>query len=419
MNAGNTTLDDALLRWLPRQRWFAGRDPRSARVVWLRTLLTGDPALTHVLVLVDGELYQLLLGHRARLPAALADAWICDRDGVAVYGATRDAELMSRLPGLLGSRLAPEPGAAAPGDLPARPITTEQSNTSLVYGERYILKLFRRPLPGEHPDVAVHRALAAVGCRHVARLVGSVTEDLDGGPTTLALVQEFLPGAVDAWTLATADAARPHVRGTFIGSVRDLGRAVASVHADLARALGATTAPPDVDRMHRRLTDAVARVPELAAVEARVRAAFDRLRGRATAVQRVHGDLHLGQVLRADERWTLIDFEGEPGAPLTDRNALRTPLQDVASMLRSFDYAAHHRLLDGAAERAWAARAVAAFCDGYAEVLSDPRDHPALLTALELDKAVYEAVYEKSHRPEWTAIPLGAIARRLEGGDLP
>ncbi|MFJ6676196.1 phosphotransferase [Actinosynnema sp. NPDC091369] len=415
----DTTLDDALLRWLPRQRWFAHRAPRSARVVWLRTLLTGDPALTQALVLVDGELYQVLLGHRARPPEPPADAWICDRDGVAVYDATRDPELMSRLPGLLGSRLVREPGVGAFGDLPARLITTEQSNTSVVYGERYILKLFRRPRPGTHPEVELHRTLASAGCEHVARLVGSVTEDLGDGPTTLALVHEFLPGAVDAWTLATADAAHGHASDAFVAMTRDLGRTVASVHADLAHAFGTATAPPDVDRMHRRLTDAVARVPGLASFEARVRAVFDRAGDRTTVVQRVHGDLHLGQVLRADDRWTLIDFEGEPSAPLADRNALRTPLQDVASMLRSFDYAAHHRGLDGPAERAWAAHAVAAFCDGYAEVRPDPRDEPALLSALELDKAVYEVVYEEAHRPEWTAIPLGAITRLLEGSDLP
>lgn len=412
----DSALGTALRRWLPGRRWFASPAATSVRVEWEHTLVAGDPGLRQAVVVVDGERYQVLLGHRAILPEHLADAWIYEQDGVSVYAATHDPELMSCLPALLGPRLALEPGAAAVGDLPARLVTTEQSNTSLVYGDRYVLKLIRRPRPGPHPEVDLHRALASVGNGHVARLVGSVS---DGDGTTLGVLQEFLPGAVDGWVLATASAARPDERGTFIGSVRALGRAVATVHADLARAFGTTTAPLDAARAHRRLTEALLVAPELAAVEDRVRGVFDRAFAGPTTVQRVHGDLHLGQVLRTADRWTLIDFEGEPGAPLADRNTPRPPLQDVASMLRSFDYAAHHLLRDGAPERAWAARPVAAFCDGYAEVLADPRTEPDLLRALELDKAVYEVAYEKAHRPLWTAIPLAAVTRLVEGGRRP
>jgi maltokinase len=398
---------EALLRWLPEQRWFAGRSARSVRIERTQTLLDGDPGLSHVVVVADGRRYQVLLGHRTRLPEHLADAWICDDGGKSVYAATRDADLMSRLLGLWR----PELGV---GDLPARLITAEQSNTSLVLGERYILKLFRRLLPGAHPDVDLHRALTEVGSGHIARLVGSVSTDLHGEPTTLGILQEFLPDAVDGWTLATASAARPHERGSFVWQVRDLGRAVATVHADLATAFGTAKADLDLDRMHRRLTEALVVAPELALHETAVRAAFDRAAG-ASVVQRIHGDLHLGQVLRSGGRWTLIDFEGEPGAPLAERNTPRQPMQDVAAMLRSFDYAAHHRLLGSPAEGAWAARAVAAFCDGYAEVLDDPRAEPVLLRALELDKAVYEVSYEKAHRPQWSPIPFGAITRLTEG----
>src|SRR5690606_30010718 len=135
-------------------------------------------------------------------------------------------------------------------------------------------------------------------------------------------------------------------------------------------------------------------------------------------LQRIHGDLHLGQVIDAPGRgWLLLDFEGEPLRPLAERTAPDLTLRDVAGMLRSLDYAAGAAVHDGGdaiAAAAWAARARDAFLDGYAAGAGrDPREDATLLAALELDKALYEAVYEARNRPEWLAIPVAGVRRLL------
>ncbi|MGO4423904.1 maltokinase, partial [Streptomyces sp. MCAF7] len=137
--------------------------------------------------------------------------------------------------------------------------------------------------------------------------------------------------------------------------------------------------------------------------------------GRTWTAQRIHGDLHLGQVLRrttveGGAHWSLIDFEGEPSRPLDERRRPQPAVRDIAGMLRSFDYAAAVGGHDSPQD--WADRSRAAYCAGYAEASgSDPRDDPELLRAHETDKAVYEVLYEARHRPEWLPVPMSAIRR--------
>ncbi|WP_434533148.1 maltokinase N-terminal cap-like domain-containing protein [Amycolatopsis carbonis] len=445
--------------WLPAQRWFAGKDrPITAvRALASTVLVEGDPQLLHVVVeVVQGERsepYQLLIGRRSHPPEISSSAWIGADGGLNFYEASGDADLTAVLLDhvVAGDRVGPlvfehEPGAQLTGGLRARPITSEQSNTSLVYGGQYILKLFRKLSPGTNKDLLLHRALQKAGCEHIAEVVGSITGELAGEPATIAMLQVYLPDAVDGWAMATTSVrdlmAEPElhpdeVGGDFAGEAERLGAAVAHVHTDLAAALGAYPVDePELDRTVAGMTerlDRVARaVPQLAEYVPALHKVFDALRelppGRpGISMQYIHGDLHLGQVLRTVGGWLLLDFEGEPAAPLQERHALRSPLRDVAGMLRSFDYAARQLLVGqpddpAMTERAleWARRNRTAFCDGYAGAagpIGDPREHGELLRAFELDKAVYEVAYEHANRPDWLAVPVAAIARIAHGGE--
>jgi len=437
-------LGAGLTTWLVAQRWFRAKARGASDVRTLRATELAE-GLVHVLVSVDGEPYQLPLGVRTTVPEHVEHAVIGRLGDKAVYDATQDPELMGRLLDLIadgasagGLDFLLEPGVELEHGVRARPIGVEQSNTSVVYGSQYILKLYRRPEPGPNRDVDLHRALRSAGVKHIAEPLGVVSGSVTGGggdEAVLGFLQEFLPDAVEGWATATAsvrdllaegDLHADEVGGDFAGEAHRLGTAVAEVHAALANATGTITIDADaaageVDAMQARLDAVLAEVPDLAPDEATLRAAFDavRARRRPLAVQQIHGDLHLGQVLRVTTGWVLIDFEGEPAATPEQRRAPRTPLRDVAGMLRSFDYAAFHLLAGmpdadrqlAARATEWADRNRAAFCDGYAQVAGDPREEAVLLRALELDKAVYEVRYEHHNRPDWLAIPLAAIRR--------
>ncbi|MEU0373171.1 maltokinase [Streptomyces sp. NPDC006283] len=437
------SLAPLLHQWLPKQRWFAGKGCAVAGFTPVSATellpLTGPgPGLLHLLVRVrqrdmparSADCYQLLIGVRETLPPALAPALIGHLTegplaGRTVYEGTRDPRLAGlllerlRTPGSLGPlRFDRFDGAPAiPGELPARPLDAEQSNSSLVYGDAYILKLFRRIHPGPNPDLELPLALARAGCERVPVPVAWY-ETTAPEPFTLGVLQPFLPGSRDGWVLAleALSCGRP-----FLGEAHALGRVTAEVHTALADALPTVKLNgPRTEQlaaaMGGRLDAAAQAVPALVPYAPRLRSAFDAVaalgrRGRTWAAQRVHGDLHLGQILRGpqDTPWSVIDFEGEPARPLTERCRPQPAVRDVAGMLRSFDYAARtHRPWNPA----WAERCRDAYCDGYAAAGGDdPREEPELLRAYETDKAVYEVVYEARHRPDWLPVPMAAIER--------
>jgi len=365
------------LHWLPRQRWYAGRD---------RVLASVAPQV--VLPLRDGVTLTLLD--------------ITYTDGSAeryqvVVPPDAEAEAARQLLALM------EPAVVVPADAPARVIAIDQSNTSVVLGEQVIVKLFRRVAVGVNPDIELNRVLGAAGNPHVARLLGCYDITEDGNPAPLAMASQYFTGSVNGWMIATAG-------DLDAGESYRLGEAVASVHADLATALGTTTATMPIDRMRRRLASAAISAPPLAGYIPAIEDRYAALAGEQIDVQRVHGDLHLGQVLRTPRRWLLIDFEGEPGALPAQRREPDSPLRDVAVMLRSFANA------NANADPAAAERPSAAFCDGYANRSGiHPREHPAVLAGYELDKAVHEAAYAAQYRPDWLHIPMKAIARLVGG----
>jgi len=450
--ASDSDLVGLLAGWLPGQRWYAGKgsDIVDVALVSSATLRGGDPELRHLVVRVEAadrtvERYQVLIGLRAELPERLWHAAIGPAGDGQAYDPMHDTELTHVLLERLaagdtvdGVRFEPEPGVDIDTTQSSRLSSAEQSNTSLIYGDAYILKLFRRLSEGVNPDLEIHRALAAAGCTHIAAPLGAISAATGSADFTYGLLQGFVANAADGWHMATTsvrdlyaegDLHADEVGGDFAGEAHRLGGATAEVHRDLADALGSRLAGPDEDRdtaqqMRDRLAAALTVVPALLPFAEVLRAAYDEVAGLTAPVtiQRVHGDYHLGQVLRGMRGWVLLDFEGEPARSFAERTAMMSPLRDVAGMLRSIDYAARHLLADHGAPspgshliyraNEWAERNRDAFCAGYAEAAgADPRSSPVLLRAFELDKAVYEAVYETRNRPSWLPIPLHSIAR--------
>ncbi|MGI8888169.1 MAG: maltokinase N-terminal cap-like domain-containing protein [Nocardioidaceae bacterium] len=451
---------EQLTAYLATQRWFAGKD-RGFEVVHVHDLpwLASEAMNVRVEVVTvefaDGQRddYQFLATYQEELDPARAHALVGEIEHpelglVAVYDAVyyRDAASLF-LQAFLDQvdrgdmsfvvlESAELPDEAMPGNV----MSAEQSNTSIAYGEQAILKLYRRLSEGGNPDIEIHQLLTLHGSEHVAPLLGWVEaqwSDVDGVNKRghLGMLQAFLRTATDGWDIALSsvrdllveeDLHPDEVGGDFASEAERLGAATAEVHLDLATLLETATLTSAqtaalVAAMIRRLEAAIEVVPEIAPYGGALRAHFNQISSLTSPlhVQRIHGDLHLGQTLRTVKGWKIIDFEGEPAKSLAERVALDSPFRDVAGMLRSFDYAAAVTLRQfGEADHLlyhadeWTARNRKAFLEGYASIGAD--DDPAiglLLRAYEADKAVYEAVYEARNRPAWVPIPVRAIAR--------
>ena len=452
-------LADQLPGWLPQQRWFAakGRTVQSVAVASCTPLITeGEPLLDLALIEVafaDGspvQHYQLLVARAAEPRGELEHVTFGQVDGRIAYDGLWDPRATAWLLEAIREgrsagpvRFVPEPGAKIAEGAPGRVLGVEQSNTSVSWGEQSILKVFRRILPGVNPDLHLHRALRSVGSHEVAALQGAIEGELHGAPVTLGMLQDFAANSADGWSMALAsvrdllaegDLRADEVGGDFAAEASRIGETIAVVHSELRQACGTAERPAAevVASWRERLDVSAAQVPALAEHVDAIRAVYDEVAGAgAIPTQRVHGDLHLGQLLRTPYGWLVIDFEGEPAAALTERVRPDAPLRDVAGMLRSFDYAAFHQLghrelsdTDNENEnqlvwraKEWAERNRSAFCDGYAlRAGVDPREQSAMLRAFELDKAVYEVVYETRSRPAWAHIPLSSIRRLTSEG---
>lgn len=431
---------DALRSWVPAQRWFPakGSDSRLRRVAAadLTDPLGEAVVRVHLLATPGGVVLQVPTTLR---PGANPGTG----DGAATAG------LIAPVPGgllvdgphdpaFVRAWLAAAHDAGAAPTRIGRPrvVGGEQSNTSVLLPEAdrpSILKVFRIVTPGPNPDVEVPLALAQTGWTGVPRplawLPGAWAEAGDAGAVGhLGVLSELVQGAHDGFELA-CEYARTGV--AFDALAEDLGRTTAQMHRALRSAIPAACGPTgrtaadrraEVHRVVRTLREradaAARRVPALAARIAAVHAAYDRLEvvPAVPPLQRVHGDYHLGQVLRSgdasDGHWYVLDFEGEPQASAEEKTRPDLALRDLAGMLRSLDYAA---AVGGADDPAWLADARMRLIAGY-ERDSDGSGGPdVILPSLELDKAIYEVVYESGNRPSWTPIPLAGVDRLLAG----
>lgn len=431
----------SLLRFLATRRWFAekGREIVAAELCDVAPLPDVAAVLARVRVHLDGENpvdYQLPLAVRTHTedPALVA------RDGDhAAIDALVDPEFLRRISrAFTRDETIGRWSFTSLTDLadlgPPRPLTGEQSNTSIALGDRALLKFYRRLAPGEHPDVEVPRFLATrTPFRGAPALLGVAhLHEETGPPTVTAALHEYIPGAVDGWehVLARLRAgADPSPELTALGALtRELHVALASVDDDPAFT-PEPTRDVDLDRwqsataaqIHRALTrlgEQHTTLPEalrpairdiLAQTEALVALARAPLDASTLGPRiRHHGDYHLGQTLHTAEGWRIVDFEGEPTRPLHERRIKHHPLRDVAGMLRSFAYAA------AAADTPDAApRLRAAFLAGYDPTLADDPRRAPLLQLFTLEKLFYELTYELGSRPDWAWIPLAGITALL------
>ncbi len=447
-----------LLGTIASQRWFGGksRDVLDARVLDAVVAPGGPPILAFAIVevrygLQSHDLYHLPLGFRPT-----DDGWnvsvIAETEGWTVYDAIADPALISEAVGLMRSGTTLEFDDSritfwGADDLvdrtdeldSIRPMGADQSNSSVVIGESVALKLYRRIEPGVNPELEILRFLTERGFEHVAALEGYVAYEGRPLETTLALLQRYVPSRGDGWQLALdtieSDPNWLPAHAARLGEVtallhNTLGSDAADPHfapeepSSEALSLLSASVDEEIEHVFTTLPD----IEPIAPLKGRGEEVRDRLRllthiGSVGKVIRTHGDYHLAQALRANEEdWLILDFEGEPARSVPERRRKRSPLRDVAGMLRSFAYAASASKLQRGVEppAGWEENCRTNFLDGYLAA-ADPALLPAgeqaierLLMVFELEKAVYELRYELDNRPDWVGIPVAGILRMLE-----
>ena len=471
--------------FLQRQRWFAGRGRSlsDVRVLDTAVLIEGNPSLVYLLLgasYADGgdERYQVPLAFReGEPPADLGERLVTqhDQDGrlVTVYDALAEPSLAwwfwqvmaetRTVPTGAGELRFRSEGVTLEGAGPEtiRSLGREQSNTSLVRDDSEVLKVMRRIESGPTPELEMSLALSRAGFTHIATPLGSGEYVARGGePALAAMLQEFLHNGTEGWTLALTS-----LRDLYAGaeekppqddeerhravleqgsSFQPEAERLGDVTAEMHLALASPSLPehmraqPITQQMLHTWADEMAAEldallgndsPTLAPLRARrpaIVARFEALRSLSDAglAIRIHGDYHLGQVLRVDAGWVILDFEGEPDRPLEARRIRSSPMRDVAGMRRSFHYAAAAALMERSSPDhpeweplflqgvAWAEASCDSFWNAYlaraaqGTLLPPPDPTTVMRDAFELQKAVYEVGYELGHRPDWVSIPL-------------
>jgi len=526
-------LERILAGYIPHCRWFRAktRPISGVQIVDTASMSEGPDvpqlALLNVEYLnAEAETYLLPLaiafGQRARdlqsrwpehvIAQVTSSVRNGDGDGI-LYDAVVDPDFLNALLGIIERRRRhrTSAGELLPGatqafhqmgdggpDSPLEPrvLKVEQSNSSIVYGDRFILKLFRRIEAGLNPDLEIGRFLTSHSLfSHVPPVAGWIDYVFGRGERrNLAILQGFVPNEGDAWQFTRAELERfletaatssnpppstektlvellelsepdpiaAEMAGHYLDSARLMGKRVAELHLALASTaddLEFAIEPYStlyqrstyqsmhnlLSRVMRKLNGGASIVPkdlreqaqQIVSHQRDIAAPFDAfLRCRMSIVRmRIHGDLHLGQMLYTGKDFAIIDFEGEPARPLSERRLKRAALRDVAGMLRSFHYAALTSTIeqlkigalgkfDFASMKPWAdfwrTWSSWAFLKGYLEAagaapfIPKSRDElSVLLNAFVMDKAVYELGYELDNRPEWLLIPLLSISQLL------
>jgi trehalose synthase-fused probable maltokinase len=446
--------EQRLGEWMREQRWFAGKAREPGPVAILDAIPVNDGADPLLLLIVESraaagthELYQVLVGVGSD---GDGHEQICSHDGVSVYDALTDTRQTGSLAQLIAADASVEHGAttvafrrsealALGADPDVRIVTGEQSNSSVILDDAHIMKAFRRIEPGVNPELEMLRFLERHGFSSLAAIEGWYDYRGELLEASLGVMQRFIPEARDGWALAL-EALEDGGADSLIAPLRALGVATGAMHTVLASDLDdpefAPERPADeqvalltatIDEQIERLFLDLPESPQVAPLAQRAEELRDRLSmlshtGVGGRLIRIHGDYHLGQTLLAPSGWIVIDFEGEPARPLRERRRKRSPLRDVAGLLRSVSYAALvAEILHGVAVPAgWEQRARESFLDGYMNEVDQmllPAGSQAiskLLAMFELEKLVYELRYELEHRPDWVAAPVQGIVRMLD-----